>query len=127
MSNTNNFEIVNMYPGTDAQKKVGIYGTFELNVYIGGVHAITIADMKLRKTKDSEVFYVESSYGTYKDKQGVEKKRHSVRLFPQKENWDKQKIVTELALAALETAKNKPANRTQAQAAPQSSSSNDAW
>lgn len=108
-----NFTIRKVFPGTDAQKNVGIFATF--NMTIDGPDGIiaSVNDMKLMRTKDGNKYYVESPFRTYdgKDKEGNLKKQkvNYIKFFPEEKNWDKQDAIVRLVMAELTEAPPKPA------------------
>lgn len=111
MSNIN-FTIRNIFPGTDAQKKVGIHATFSMTV--DGPDGIIVAlnDMKLMQTRDG-TYYIDSAFRSYdkKDKetgQMTKAKISYAKLFPEKQNWDKKDAVVKLVLDELQNAGTKP-------------------
>lgn len=106
------FTIRKVFPGSEAQKKIGIFATF--NMTIDGPDGIIAAinDMKLRQTRDGK-YYVESAFRTYdgKDKEGnaKEQKLNFVKFFPEEKNWSKQDALISLVLTEL---KNTPVRST---------------
>lgn len=100
-----NFTIRKVFPGTEAQKNVGIFATF--NMTIDGPDGIiaSINDMKLMRTKEGNRYYVESPFRSYdgKDKDGNPKKQkiNYIKFFPEEKNWDKQDAIVRLVMAEL--------------------------
>lgn len=104
MSNIN-FTIRKVFPGSPAQKNVGIHATFSMT--IDGPDGIIVAlnDMKLMQTRDG-TYYVDSAFRSYdgKDKETGEAKKIKVsysKLFPEKENWDKKDAIVKLVMDEL--------------------------
>ena len=104
MSNID-FTIRKVFPGTEAQKKVGIHATFTMTIDGPDGIIVSLNDMKLMQTRD-KVYYVDSAFRSYdgKDKETGEDKKIKVsyaRLFPEKENWDKKDAIVKLVLDEL--------------------------
>lgn len=101
-----NFEVQRVRAATDRQKAAGIHGTFTLALIASGTTIVTLHDYKLCKTKAGE-WYVQSPYRTYdgknRDTGAMEtKKLQYYKLFPNRDDWDKQKPVIALARAEIE-------------------------
>lgn len=104
------FDIVDLYPGTEPQKRVGIYAIFTINIKDGATLIAALHDMKLRKRKDQEIWYLESAFSEYNAKDGTKKKKHFIRLFPEKNDWNKQEPIVAMVREALKN--YKPEDRT---------------
>lgn len=98
-----NFVITRAWPGTEAQKKVGIEATFSMNVVNDDGVLMTATDMMLRKTKEGK-YYIESAFRSYTDKEGTNKKVHYVKFFPEKQNWSMQDSIVSLVLDEMKKA-----------------------
>lgn len=92
-----NFVITKAWPGSEAQKKVGIHATFTMNVVNSDGIVLTVTDMMLRTTKENK-YYIESPFRSYTDKEGNNKKLHFVKFFPEKQNWNLQDSIVSLVL-----------------------------
>jgi hypothetical protein len=91
------FEIDNFRIGTDNQKNVGIYGSFTLNIRNTDGIIVTLEDMRLRKSKDKEEWYVEGPYTEYNKADGTKGKRHHYRVWPDKNNYSKRNPIIDQA------------------------------
>lgn len=136
-----NFTIRKVFPGTEAQKNVGIMATF--NMTIDGPDGIiaSMQDMKLMRTKDGEKYYVESPFRTYdgKDKEGNAKKMkvNYIKFFPEEKNWDKQDAIVRLVMSEMDAMKATLPPKVSPSAAPskpkeagkpaKTATSNDPW
>ena len=126
------FNVRKVFPGTDAQKKVGIHATFSMTIDGPDGIIASLNDMKLMQTRDGQ-YYIDSAFRSYdgKDRETGEPKKvkiNYVRLFPEKQNWDKKDAIVKLVLNELGNAPaRKPAaaapNQSPSSAAPQS----DPW
>lgn len=104
MSNIN-FTIRKVFPGSPAQKNVGIHATFSMTIDGPDGIIVQLNDMKLMQTRDG-TYYVDSAFRSYdgKDKETGEQKKIKVsysRLFPEKENWDKKDAIVAQVIAEL--------------------------
>jgi hypothetical protein len=104
MSNIN-FTIRKVFPGSPAQKNVGIHATFSMTIDGPDGIIVQLNDMKLMQTRDG-TYYVDSAFRSYdgKDKETGEAKKIKVsysRLFPEKENWGKKDAIVALVIAEL--------------------------
>lgn len=130
MSNFN-FEIKNPFPGTDKQKNVGIMGTFTLDISVDDGVLVSLSDLMLKKTKDGSRYYIESPSREYTNKQGESKRANYVRVWPEKQNWDKQNAIVEMAKAELESASrsapSRPSNQSSPASSPSSSGADMPW
>ena len=104
MSNIN-FTVRKVFPGSEAQKKVGIHATFVMT--IDGPDGIIAQcnDMKLMQTRD-QTYYISSAFRSYdgKDRETNEPKKikiEYIKLFPEKQNWDKKDAIVKLVLDEL--------------------------
>jgi hypothetical protein len=101
------FKVSKIFPGTEAQLKIGIQATFNMTVENDDGIIMSANDMKLMKSKEGNL-YVESPFRTYegKDKEGNPKKMkiNYVKFFPEQKNWDKQDAIVRLVLDELEKA-----------------------
>lgn len=126
------FNVRKVFPGTDAQKKVGIHATFSMTIDGPDGIIASLNDMKLMQTRDGQ-YYIDSAFRSYdgKDRETGEPKKvkiNYIRLFPEKQNWDKKDAIVKLVLNELGNAPaRKPAaaapNQSPSSAAPQS----DPW
>lgn len=126
------FNVRKVFPGTDAQKKVGIHATFSMTIDGPDGIIASLNDMKLMQTRDGQ-YYIDSAFRQYdgKDRETGQPKKvkiNYVRLFPEKQNWDKKDAIVKLVMNELGNAparKSSPAAPTQSPsaAAPQS----DPW
>jgi len=126
------FNVRKVFPGTDAQKKVGIHATFSMTIDGPDGIIASLNDMKLMQTRDGQ-YYIDSAFRQYdgKDRETGEPKKvkiNYVRLFPEKQNWDKKDAIVKLVLNELG---NAPARKPAAAAPTQSPSSaapqSDPW
>ena len=126
------FNVRKVFPGTDAQKKVGIHATFSMTIDGPDGIIASLNDMKLMQTRDGQ-YYIDSAFRQYdgKDRETGEPKKvkiNYVRLFPEKQNWDKKDAIVKLVLNELG---NTPARKPAAAAPTQSPSSaapqSDPW
>jgi hypothetical protein len=97
MSSDLTFEIDNFRIGTDNQKNVGIYGSFTLNIRNTDGIVVTLEDMRLRKSKDKEEWYIEGPYTEYNKADGTKGKRHHYRIWPDKNNYAKRNPIIDQA------------------------------
>ena len=126
------FNVRKVFPGTDAQNKVGIHATFSMTIDGPDGIIASLNDMKLMQTRDGQ-YYIDSAFRSYdgKDRETGEPKKvkiNYIRLFPEKQNWDKKDAIVKLVLNELGNAPaRKPAaaapNQSPSSAAPQS----DPW
>ena len=126
------FNVRKVFPGTDAQKKVGIHATFSMTIDGPDGIIASLNDMKLMQTRDGQ-YYIDSAFRQYdgKDRETGEPKKvkiNYIRLFPEKQNWDKKDAIVKLVLNELG---NAPARKPAAAAPTQSPSSaapqSDPW
>lgn len=126
-----NFNIKNVFPGTEKQKAVGIYASFTLDIVVDDGILITASDMKLRKRRNEDIWYVESPFRTYTNNEEETKKAYYVKLWPEKENWPKQEAIVSQVRAAVEDKlnNNKGGRNTSANqpTAASQSSSDEPW
>jgi hypothetical protein len=104
MSNIN-FTVRKVFPGSDAQKNVGIHATFTMTIDGPDGIIASLNDMKLMQTRDGS-YYIDSAFRSFegKDKEtGAPKKIkvNYIKLFPEKENWDKKDAIVKLVLDEL--------------------------
>lgn len=126
------FNVRKVFPGTEAQKKVGIHATFSMT--IDGPDGIIAAlnDMKLMQTRDGQ-YYVDSAFRSYdgKDRETGEPKKvkiNYVRLFPEKQNWDKKDAIVKLVLNELGNAPaRKPSSSNNNQSPSTTAPQSDPW
>lgn len=111
------FEIEYFREGTEKQKAIGIHATFTVNIRTPDGILASLSDVRLRKKMDSDEWFIEGPYTEYKDKDGKNRKRHFYRVWPEKENWNKQDILTAKAKSML----GKPAPEKRQQPAPSAS------
>jgi hypothetical protein len=102
------FTVTRAWPGSDAQKKVGIHATF--NITINGPDGIiaSVNDMKLMTNKEGK-YYVDSASRQYTDKEGNNKRINYIKFFPEKQNWHMQDSIVNLVIDALKQAPTAPA------------------
>jgi len=129
MSNIN-FTVRKVFPGSDAQKNVGIHATFTMTIDGPDGIIVQLNDMKLMQTRDG-TYYVDSAFRSYdgKDKESGEPKKIKVnyaRLFPEKQNWDKKDAIVKLVLDELASGGNQASKPAAPQASPSTSAPNDA-
>lgn len=84
------FELDNFRIGTDNQRGVGIHATFTLNLRNGDGVVVTLEDVRLRKTKDKDEWYIEGPYTEYTKADGTKGKRHHYRVWPDRTNYSKR-------------------------------------
>jgi hypothetical protein len=108
-----NFVITKAWPGSEAQKKVGIHATFNMNVEGPDGVVLSVNDMKLMTSKEGK-YYIDSAFRTYDDKEGNKKKINYVRFFPEKKDWDKQDAIVRLVLDQIKSAAPTPGTKSQA-------------
>ena len=111
MTSNFNFTITHAFPGSDKQKEVGIYATFNMTLNIDGETVIALSDLKLSRAKDGK-FYIGSPYRSY-NKDGEDKKIHYIRIWPDKHNWAKQEDIVNAVMSKINEG-----NGTNAPAAP---------
>lgn len=105
MSNSINFTVRTAFPGSEKQKAIGIYGTF--NMTIDGPDGIIVSlnDMKLMKSKEGK-YYIRSAFRTYdtQNEKGetVPRRIEYAKFWPEQQNWDKQQVIVDAVLSALE-------------------------
>jgi hypothetical protein len=106
------FKITRLFAGTENQKKVGIHGTFNLDMSNDDGIVVSFKDLMLRQSREGK-YYIESPFNTYegKDKEGNPKtqKNNYVRLFPEEKNRSKQDALVQMVLEEL----NKTPKKTQ--------------
>jgi hypothetical protein len=102
------FNVDNINIGTEKQKAIGIYASFTLNFCVPGDGiVISLYDMKLRRRKNEDKWYIESNFREYTNKDGEKKKAYSARVWPDKSNWPKQEeIVKQVRQAVKEHVMN---------------------
>lgn len=102
------FTVTRAWPGSDAQKKVGIHATF--NITINGPDGIiaSVNDMKLMTNKEGK-YYVDSASRQYTDKEGNNKRINYIKFFPEKQNWHMQDSIVNLVIDALKQSPPAPA------------------
>lgn len=108
-----NFVITKAWPGSEAQKKVGIHATFNMNVEGPDGVVLSVNDMKLMTSKEGK-YYIDSAFRTYDDKEGNKKKINYVRFFPEKKDWDKQDAIVRLVLDQIKSAAPSPGTKSPA-------------
>ena len=127
-----NFVITKAWPGSEAQKKVGIHATFNMNVEGPDGVILCVNDMKLMTSKEGK-YYVDSAFRTYDDKEGNKKKLNFVKFFPEKKDWDKQDAIVRLVLdqikkpAVVAGTKSTPAKAPAKATAPKPADGDDGW
>ncbi len=84
------FEFDNFRLGTDNQKGVGIHATFTLNLRNADGVIVTLEDVRLRKTKDKDEWYIEGPYTEYTKADGTKGKRHYYRVWPDRTNFSRR-------------------------------------
>lgn len=108
------FELENFREGTDNQKAVGIYGSFNINVKVQGDLFLRLYDAKLRKRREGDEWYVESEFSTYKNTAGESKKRHSYKIWPEQKDWSKMDGLIYQAKALLNQTNQAPVQKAAA-------------
>ena len=107
------FEITDLYPGSVAQKNVGIFASFTLNLKTSDGIVVALHDMKLKKRKEQDIWYMESPFSDYTNREGEKRKRHYSRVWPEKENWPKQEPLIKMVRDALADGSATPKAKTQ--------------
>lgn len=99
------FSVKRVFPGTEAQKKVGIHATFSMSLLNDEGVIAAFQDLKIMKSREGN-FYIDSPFRTYegKDDNGAPKTRkiNYVKFFPEEKNWTKQDAIVAMVLAELE-------------------------
>lgn len=94
------FTVNRAFPGTEAQKKVGIHATFSIDINGPDGIIASVYDMKLMTTKEGK-YYVDSASRQYTDKEGNNKRLNYIKFFPEKQNWPMQESIVNLVLDVL--------------------------
>lgn len=117
-SNTFNFEITKVMSPTEGQKKVGIHGTFNVDLKTAsGLVVVSMYDMKLCINKEGK-HYIQAPSKKVGEGEGAKWFKY-YSIFPNKEDWSKQEPLLKSVLEHLKTAPPPGANKK----APQSSTS----
>jgi hypothetical protein len=112
-----NFVVKKVYPGTENQRKAGIYATFGIDVVVDNVTVVSLADYKLCKNKQGET-YVQSPYREYEKKgaePGAKQKIYFAKLFPEDRDGLQVQGIIEQVKRACEgghTAPARPSSNT---------------
>lgn len=132
------FTVGKVFIGTEKQRAVGIYGTFNMDVGCPDGIMITLVDMKLCKSKEGQ-WYIQSPYRTYEKDDGngnkTTGKQYYYKLWPEEKNNDKRNALIDqvkreiesIAKSGKSNTQNKPAAPKPAAKPAPTSSSNDAW
>lgn len=99
------FVLGKVFIGTEKQRAVGIYGTFNMDITTSDGVVISVSDMKLCKSKEGQ-WYIQSPYREYekKDQQGntTKGKQYYVKFWPEEKNSDKKNALIEQVKREIE-------------------------